>query len=844
MRLNEFVRKTALEYVAASLSVFPIKSDGSKRPPPIPWKPYQSRLASAYEVAQMFRNDVGIAILGGKVSGGLEMLDFDRAWIFEPWGKLIEERVPGLLTRLPQVKTPKGGRHVYYRCREIQGNQKLAQESPEIDPATKEPKPNTLIETRGEGGYVIAPGSPLGCHPSGKPYEHVAGPPLTRIPEITPEERKVLFDAARSFNKWTPTNVRTLRPSGKIPPPEGILRPGDDFMARASWEEILGAHGWKPVREMGNEVHWRRPGKQDPGISATTGHCGDYLYVFSSNAAPLQANHPYDKFAAYADLNHGGDFTAAAKDLSSRGYGTDGNNPAEIAKREKEIESFGTEPGKAANKVDIPESARANENKGDGEADQKPPKKYKKRDESHKGNAGKYFEGKDFLPARLTDEIRKDFRLIASPISKHEGMGTTLFVYSDGVFNSDGAAIIREEIDYRLGEESKPQRIQTVIDLLRERCKVKYERLNKDAKDLINVENGMLDWRTGEVKPHDPSYLSTIRINARWNPNAECPAVDKFMDEVFPPDALLLAEEVMGYFVTPSTKYQKSFVVVGEGSNGKSKFFDMVKGFIGDENVTSISLHEIEEGRFSKANLFGRLLNIDSETANKIIKSTSQFKAIVGGDTIQAEHKGKDPFYFTPFVRLLFSANRFPRAQDTTKAYFRRLVFIPFEREFIEGVNADPDLSEKLVTGKARSRVLSRAINGLRRLSKNTAFTNPASSKNFMEDYRKECNSAYEFAKTFCAMSDDSHIKKSEMYEKYKDWCSWSTMKPFSEKEFNRILVTAAGMAEGRERMANGSVRVWKGVRWGDQEPELRDVNKWNPRSFNEPKSDAYESDF
>jgi putative DNA primase/helicase len=98
-------------------------------------------------------------------------------------------------------------------------------------------------------------------------------------------------------------------------------RPGDLFAAKASWEDILLPHGWRVVGHGGEVTLWCRPGKRG-GLSATTGYCGDHLYVFSSNAHPFEPEHAYSKFAAYTLLNFGSsemDFHKAAIDLAAKG---------------------------------------------------------------------------------------------------------------------------------------------------------------------------------------------------------------------------------------------------------------------------------------------------------------------------------------------------------------------------------------------------------------------------------------------------------------------------------------------------------------------------------------------
>src|SRR5262249_30399554 len=132
----------------------------------------------------------------------------------------------------PVVYTPTNGRHVYYRCATIAGNQKLAQH-PDANG-----RPKTDVETRGEGGYVLAPSCPLACHPLGKPYVLLDGD-LADIPLITPEERAILLNAARSFNTYMPPERPISTNMSAAGGQASGARPGDDYAARTSWEEIL-----------------------------------------------------------------------------------------------------------------------------------------------------------------------------------------------------------------------------------------------------------------------------------------------------------------------------------------------------------------------------------------------------------------------------------------------------------------------------------------------------------------------------------------------------------------------------------------------------------------------------
>ncbi|HEX42733.1 MAG TPA: hypothetical protein ENN81_11845, partial [Phycisphaerales bacterium] len=312
------ILEAALACRVAGLSVLPAHL-AEKRPALSGWKPFQEHLPGKEQVCAWFKEAEAICIVTGKVSGNLEMMDFDNGGeLFDRWAGAVKEQSPGLIDRLVIESSQSGGRHVAYRCRDaVCGNLKLAQRRLETpggkqyvhrkDADGNQHVIQTLIETRGEGGLFL-------CAPS-PGYKLLQGD-FTHLPVLTPGERDVLLSAAWALNEY-------------IPPPEPIptgcaslARPGDDYSARGDVRAVLVKHGWTLAKPGENE-YWRRPGKTN-GWSATLKD--RIFYVFSSNAAPFEPNKAYSPFAVYAHLEHNGDFAAAARALRAEGYG--GDEPA------------------------------------------------------------------------------------------------------------------------------------------------------------------------------------------------------------------------------------------------------------------------------------------------------------------------------------------------------------------------------------------------------------------------------------------------------------------------------------------------------------------------------------
>ncbi|UCG11524.1 MAG: DUF3987 domain-containing protein [Deltaproteobacteria bacterium] len=314
----------ARRLLAVGLSIIPTTQD--KLPPLRGWKCYQSRAASFEEVADWFPRHQCIAIVCGKVSGNIELIDLyyskKRPDIFNEWRKLVEEESRELFSKLIIQTTQNSGYHCLYRCSEVQipGNHVLARYS------TGESL-KTLIETRGEGGYFLADPSPG--------YKLRQGN-FTDIPQITPSQREILLRCARLLNECA-TPPRSPRTSPRRESRSG-LSPGDDYNRRGDIRAFLESKGWTYTGKQGDTERWRRPGK-DRGNSASLLN-GKTFYNFSSNAFPLEPEQSYDLFGLHTLYEHGGDFSEAARALAREGYGDSPPSQPETGGKNLEFPSW------------------------------------------------------------------------------------------------------------------------------------------------------------------------------------------------------------------------------------------------------------------------------------------------------------------------------------------------------------------------------------------------------------------------------------------------------------------------------------------------------------------------
>jgi len=335
------VKQDAYRLYAAGLNLLPIKTDGSKTPALATWAAYTRMRAGAEEMEAWFGPKAparGLAVVCGETSGNYIIVDGDMASgeylipLAAVTGRLTLTAPADLLAKweaAPVTHTPTGAWHKHLRCTEPVGKGgKLAMKPTEVPEGTagarliggKWTLVETLIETRAQGQIAVLPPSPPACHPSQKPYVLESGD-LTQIPVLTPAELETVLNCSRSFNEFIAPEKIAAEPHRPKTEAQAGEKPGDAYNRRGDREALLERHGWQLAGTQGEKELWTRPGKSH-GISATFNHAGcGLLYPFSTNADPLESEKAYSPFALYAALDHGGDFSAAAKALYAEGYG-------------------------------------------------------------------------------------------------------------------------------------------------------------------------------------------------------------------------------------------------------------------------------------------------------------------------------------------------------------------------------------------------------------------------------------------------------------------------------------------------------------------------------------------
>lgn len=294
------LKERAKTYIECGLSVIPTRADKS---PYFKWKAFQNKKMSLEEINKYFSDQraMGLGVVCGKVSGNLEVIDVDVKYDDEGF---IEESYIGDLKasiesydKLLIIRTMNKGLHIYYRCKSIEGNQKLANNS----------KGQVIIETRGEGGYVLAP--PSSCY-------HILQGDFSSIPEITEEERSAIISLAKSYDYELSSDISdSYNEEYQI-----NVTPFDDYNQNGEVPQLLEKHGWAQTLVTSDKIFYRRPGKTDNGSSANWHIHKRIFYVFTTSTI-FEANRGYNPVQVFAILECDNDYSQTSRKLYDLGFG-------------------------------------------------------------------------------------------------------------------------------------------------------------------------------------------------------------------------------------------------------------------------------------------------------------------------------------------------------------------------------------------------------------------------------------------------------------------------------------------------------------------------------------------
>ena len=382
-----------------------------------------------------------------------------------------------------------------------------------------------------------------------------------------------------------------------------------------------------------------------------------------------------------------------------------------------------------------------------------------------------------YIKGKLQYEKLADYLIREHNVIK---INDNLHIYKNGYYTSNTDEIERIMLQYIVNSTRTP-RLETIRYL-----ELKSEESSLYTQTLISVKNGVLNLETKQLLEFSPEYKIKNKVPVNYNPLAYSEVMDNTLNKICCNDKQLrmLIEEMIGYIIFRRNEIGKAFILTGSGANGKSTLLDVIKRLIGKENISSVALNELND-RFKTFQLEGKLANIGDDISNGYIEDDSTFKKLVTGETVNVERKGKDPFDFENYSKLIFSCNEMPRINDLSDGLKRRLIFIPFNAKFSKkDDDYDPFIIDKLLSEESLEYLLRISLDGLDRVLFNREFTTPKVVDETWEDYEKRNNPIIGFLEEGKIENEST----KDVYLQYQTYCSESGLKHLSRIAFSREI--------------------------------------------------------
>jgi len=318
---------------------------------------------------------------------------------------------------------------------------------------------------------------------------------------------------------------------------------------------------------------------------------------------------------------------------------------------------------------------------------------------------------------------------------------------------------------------------------------------------LLNVENGVVDLKTGALLDHDPRMLQTKICNGMFLRGASCPKWEKFLDEIFCGDKDLIGyvQRALGYSLTGLVTEEVMFFMFGFGANGKSVFINTIINILADYAMTApasmLALRRNDDkGRASPemARMVGSRFAVANETQSNDRLDEQLVKVLVSREKIAARHLYGDYFEFMPTHAMWVRGNHKPIVTGDDHGIWRRIQLIPFARTF-KPDEIDPFLEDKLAS--ERDGILTWMVEGCLKWQAE-GLKPPRAVINASSQYRKESDVLGQWLDEECDLGMTHRCDQKRVYGSYQYWCTSNGLRPMTKALFTRKLYER-GCVEG-----------------------------------------------
>jgi len=364
-------------------------------------------------------------------------------------------------------------------------------------------------------------------------------------------------------------------------------------------------------------------------------------------------------------------------------------------------------------------------------------------------------------------------------------IGGECYQYQEGVYK-EASSIVRNTIKEMINNDNMitQARIMEAYRLVVDdhRIQRQAKELNAD-RNLVNFKNGVWDIKNRKLLPHDSKYLQTIQVphNVGDYVHLKDTKLWNFMQKAKIDNSnKKMILQYMAYCITLQSGLKTFMILSGQSNTGKSVLIRFFENLVGKSNTSALSMHELSQ-RFYPSQLYNRLLNSCADNSSLPLSSIENLKKITGGDQIMHEKKGKEPFFFIPFAKLIFSFNQLPlQLEEKSNAFYKRMRILSMTNELF--------LNDEYVNALCCDESIESVIPYLLRLLPIKTIPETELSTLLIDGLRKDSDSIHSFLTDKCDEGESNYAPKIALYNAYAKYCLENEREAHKKQAFMRRL--------------------------------------------------------
>ncbi len=343
---------------------------------------------------------------------------------------------------------------------------------------------------------------------------------------------------------------------------------------------------------------------------------------------------------------------------------------------------------------------------------------------------------------------------------------------NEGIYIADEGEIMRIAMQYCYTLTNRE--LNDVLGLI----KLKAPRVQRTMdRDLVAVNNGVFDFKNKILLPFDPRYIFLAKSKVNYNPKAVNVVihndtdgtdwdVESWMNDLSDdPEIVNVLWEIMSAIVRPFVRWNKSaWFYSTTGNNGKGTLCELMRSLCGDGSYAAIPLTDFGKDFALEPLTRANAIIVDENDVGSYIDKAANLKAVITNDVIPINRKFKSVISYQFFGFMVQCLNEFPRVKDKSDSFYRRQLFIPFDKCFT-GRERKYIKNEYLHRDDVLQYVLFRVLN-----MNFYSLSEPASCINMLSEYKEYNDPVRAYLEEMTPQFAWNLVPGTFLYDLYKQW--------------------------------------------------------------------------